>query len=256
MCPLGHKGLVSGNIEALRLDAARDYSPDGSFYVSGSAMDGRADNGADAEPGSRWLTHRQLAEIRGISTASAIKLALRHGWRKQKDNRGTVRCLVPPEWINPKGDRQADTSADERVDIRADKSSEISFLRGAYEAALEANRAQIDALGGQIEALKGEIAAKTALIESLEAQRHGFFTAEARANRAEEAVAGERARADALRDQLELAREELRQASEASDQVRQHAREAEDAIQTLQKADDARKARGRWARLRAAWRGE
>jgi len=172
-------------------------------------MDGRADNGADAEPGSRWLTHRQLAEIRGISTASAIKLALRHGWRKQKDNRGTVRCLVPPEWINPKGDRQADTSADERVDIGADKSPEISFLRGAYEAALEANRAQIDALGGQIEALKGEIAAKTALIESLEAQRHGFFTAEARANRAEEAVAGERARADALRDQLELAREEL-----------------------------------------------
>jgi hypothetical protein len=202
-------------------------------------MDERADNGADAEPGSRWLTHRQLAEIRGISTASAIKLALRHGWRKQKDNRGMVRCLVPPEWINPKGDRQTDTSADERADIGADKSSEISFLRGAYETALEANKAQIDALGGQIEALKGEIAAKTALIEGLEAQRHGFFAAEARASQAEEAVAGERARADALRDQLEAAQEELRQA-----------------IQTLQKADDARKARGRWARLRAAWRGE
>jgi hypothetical protein len=218
-------------------------------------MDGRVDNGADTEAGSRWLTHRQLAGIRGISTASAIKLALRHGWRKQKDNRGTVRCLVPPDWINLKGDRQVGTSADERADVGADKSSEISFLRGAYEAALEANKAQIDALGGHIEALKGEIAAKTTLIETLETERHGFFAAEARANRAEEAVAGERARADALRDQLEAAQEELRQVSEASDQVRQRAREAEDAIQTLQKADDVRKARGRWARLRAAWRG-
>lgn len=256
MCPLGHEDPASRNVEALGLDAARDYSPNGSFHVSGSAMDGRADNGADAEPGSRWLTHRQLAGIRGISTASAIKLALRHGWRKQKDNRGTVRCLVPPEWINSQGDRQAGTSADERADVGADKSSEISVLRGAYEAALEANKAQIDALGGQIEALKGEIAAKAALIEGLEAQRHGFFTAEARANRAEEAAAGERARADALRDQLEIAQEELRQASEASDQVRQRAREAEDGLEALRQADEVRKARGRWTRIMAAWRGE
>ena len=202
-------------------------------------MDGRADNGADAEPGSRWLTHRQLAEIRGISSASAIKLALRHGWRKQKDNRGTLRCLVPPEWINPKGaDKQTRQRMGELTLDRTNLSESAS-----YEALTELHgrkiEPQIDALGGQIEALKGDIAAKTALIGSLEAQRHDFFAAEARAKRAEEAVAGERARADALRDQLEAAQEELRQA-----------------IQTLQKADDARKARGRWARLRAAWRGE
>ncbi len=228
--------------------------------VSGSAMDMRADNGADAEPGSRWITHRQLAEIRGISTASAIKLALRHGWRKQKDNRGTVRCLVPPEWISPKRDIQAITSADERADVGADtgadKSSEVSFLRSAYETALEANTARIGALGGQIEALKGEIAAKAALIEGFEAQREDFLAAEARADRAEGAVADERARADALRDQLSAAQEELRQAREAAEQVRQHAREAEDAIQTLRQANAERKERGRWARLRAAWRGE
>jgi hypothetical protein len=48
-------------------------------------MDVRAD---DANYG-RWMTHAELATSSGISTASAIKLALRHHWRKQKDNRGT-----------------------------------------------------------------------------------------------------------------------------------------------------------------------
>ncbi len=218
-------------------------------------MDMRADDGADVEPGSRWLTHRQLAEIRGISTASAIKLALRHGWRKQKDNRGTVRCLVPPEWASPK-DTQAMASADERADTGADKSSEISFLRGAYEAALEAKKAQIDALEGQIEALKGEIVSKTALIESFEAEREGLLAAQARADRAEASIAGERNRADALRDRLDAAQDELRQARDAADQTRQHTRDAEDAIEALRRADAERKSRRRWARLRAAWRGE
>ena len=165
-------------------------------------MDVRADDGADAEPGSRWLTHRQLADIRGISTASAIKLALRHGWRKQKDNRGLVRCLVPPEWTSSKRDMQAaDLSADERAavgaDTGADKSSEISLLRSVYETALEATTARVDALIGQIEALKGEVAVQAALIEGFKGQREGLLAADARADRAEASVAGERARADA-----------------------------------------------------------
>ena len=230
------------------------------FMSADKTMDVRADNGADAEPGSRWLTHRQLAELRSISTASAIKLALRHGWRKQKDNRGLVRCLVPPEWTSSKRDMQADPSADERADagadVGADKSSEVSLLRSVYETALEATTARVDALGGQIDALKGEIAAQAALIEGFKGQRQGLLAADARADRAEAAVAGERARADALRDQLGVAQEELRRAREAADQVRQHAREAEDAVQTLRQANAERNARGRWARLRAAWRRE
>ena len=40
---------------------------------------------------------------------------------QQKDNRGTVRCLVPPEWANPKAEAQAFLSADEG----ADKFSEL-----------------------------------------------------------------------------------------------------------------------------------
>jgi len=66
--------------------------------------------------------------------------------------------------------------------------------------------------------------------------------AEARAGQAEATVAGERQRADALRDRLA--------ASEAE------ARAAQDRAAALQLADEARKARGLVARLRAAWRGK
>jgi len=39
-------------------------------------------------------------------------------------------------------------------------------------------------------------------------------------------------------------------------EVRQHAREAEDAIEELRRTDAERRGRGRWARLKAAWLGE
>jgi hypothetical protein len=45
-------------------------------------------------------------------------------------------------------------------------------------------------------------------------------------------------------------------ANQAVDQARQHVREAEEAIQTLKQVEAERRGQGRWARLRAAWRGE
>jgi hypothetical protein len=62
----------------------------------------------------------------------------------------------------------------------------------------------------------------------------------ARADRAEQATAAERVRADALRDRIEAMRADL-------DQAQRDAQAAQ---------DDARRARGVLARLRDAWRGE
>jgi hypothetical protein len=84
--------------------------------------------------------------------------------------------------------------------------------------------------------------ALTVLEGAVVALREQLERAEARADRAESAITGERASADALRDQLDAVRLELRQAQQAAEERRQ--------------ADDARKARGRLARLRAAWRRE
>jgi hypothetical protein len=51
----------------------------------------------------RWLTYSELATIRGINRASAVKLVQRERWRRSTGNdRGkTVRTLVPEEWLQP-----------------------------------------------------------------------------------------------------------------------------------------------------------
>ena len=124
-------------------------------------MDMRADEAVDA----RWLTHAELAALRGTSTASAIKLALRHHWRKPKDNHGTLRCLVPPEWATPKPDKGADDRADTGADTSAAinslqaamgtlleaKDGEIANLRKAFEVALSAKNGEIASLREQFE---------------------------------------------------------------------------------------------------------
>jgi hypothetical protein len=76
--------------------------------------------------------------------------------------------------------------------------------------------------------------------------------AEGRADRAEQVIAGERARADAM--QVQLAAE-----AEAADQAR---RKAQDALQGAEaiaaasaRAETDRTARSRWRRLRDAWQG-
>jgi hypothetical protein len=53
-----------------------------------------------------------------------------------------------------------------------------------------------------------------------------------------------------------MTQDELRQARGAADQARQHVRDAEDAIAELRQVEANRKGQGRWARVRAAWRGE
>jgi hypothetical protein len=54
-------------------------------------------------------------------------------------------------------------------------------------------------------------------------------------------------------DRLEL---DLATALDAANHARAQAQAAQDAAEALRRADEARKARGRWARLRAALRGE
>jgi hypothetical protein len=52
----------------------------------------------DSAEDGQWLTYSELADIRRIDRHSAVKLVMRRRWRRQKDNRGVLRILVPPEW--------------------------------------------------------------------------------------------------------------------------------------------------------------
>ena len=80
-----------------------------------------------------WLTYAELAKVRGIDRASAAKLVLRRKWRRQKDNQGILRILVPAEWADPSQDK----SADDTVDSPPDMSQTINALEQAVAAAFE-----------------------------------------------------------------------------------------------------------------------
>ena len=64
------------------------------------------DMGADDAADGQWLTHSEIAAIRGISTASAIKLALRNSTR-------STAGLADPARRDPRGRQPA--SAEDRV---------------------------------------------------------------------------------------------------------------------------------------------
>src|SRR4051794_18662442 len=73
------------------------------------------DSRPDSDDEARWMTYAEIAAARGISRASAERLVNRQKgrWRRQADNKGTVRFLVPLTVI-------PDTSADIHPDMSAD----------------------------------------------------------------------------------------------------------------------------------------
>ena len=165
------------------------------------------DTAGDATSDVTWMTYAELAEARGISTASAKRLAIRRHWRRHRGNDGTARVAVPVTEAAPKEAKPGDITSDDTRDV----TGVIAALRDAFATALGAR--------------DGEIAALQSVIDAKEAQ-----------------LAAYRGQVDGMRDRL--------------DATEREAAAARQALAALQASDDARKARGRWARLRTAWRGE
>jgi hypothetical protein len=139
------------------------------------------------DPGGQWLTLAEIAQARGISEQSAGRTIRRKRWRRQPDNQGTVRFLVP------------DSGHNKSVRPRKDA------------------------------------ATVTALLATIETLRTALAREQGRADKAEA---------------------DVRTAEAARDAARQDARTAQDRLAELERANEAARARRRWARLRAAWRGE
>jgi hypothetical protein len=153
----------------------------------------------DADTGDiRWMTYAELGQTRGISTASATRLAFRRKWRRQPGNDGIARVAVPVGEAQPHGDKTHDETGVERADT-------ASFI-SALEAAIASLTEQAEASVRQADRAENRVdAAET------RADR-----AENRADRAEQALADERNRADraeqgrdALRDRLITMQEQL-----------------------------------------------
>jgi hypothetical protein len=65
-------------------------------------------DGSDDRGDIRWLTYAELGQARGISTASATRLAFRRKWRRQPGNDGIVRVAVPADEDQPRSDKPHD----------------------------------------------------------------------------------------------------------------------------------------------------
>ena len=228
-----------------------------------------------------WLTKAEFAERRQISQASADRLIRRQGWRRQPGNDGRVRVLVPEGALgrHPEGDQRAappeGTAAVESVlaALREAHVGEIGRLTGALgraEARADAERARADLLLTKADGLRAEMVGIEAKLTAETARADDLRGRLAEAEQVKEAA---RKRAYELADRmmtLEAAEEEGRETKERltvldgllADAERRLA-EAEHGRRTAQERLDAqdrseveRRGKGRWARLRAAWRGE
>ena len=202
--------------------------------MSDSRPDNRPDSQRDSQrdsEGSRWMTFAELAEARGISRLSAATLVRRHGWRRQRDNRGRVIALVPQTWATHEPDGRSDDQPD-RPDNPPDSQGYLAAFETALAAIREAKDSEIATLRQQIERLTGQADADRARADEVRDRLDGLTTK----------LADAQAKLGAAQEQAEVA------------QIAQSEAEADAA--ELRRADDARKGRGRWVRLRAAWRGE
>ena len=161
-------------------------------------MDSGTDSATDSGVEGRWLTYSELATIRRIDRHSAVKLVIRHRWRRQRDNRGTLRIFVPLDWAvsRDKGtDSTTDTGTDEGTDKGTDKGIDLAEYVAAYRAAMDE---QIAALRAVIEAKDSELSTFRSMVDGLSLERDR-----------------ERQRADALRDRLTTMQEQLADAHAA-----------------------------------------
>lgn len=196
----------------------------------------------EADEAGRWMTYGQLAAARKISRASAERLARRMKWSRLGGNDGFARVLVPLAFIEPAGDKAKDSPHEGQGDAPRDSDASVAF-----QSALIAVR----------EAHAGEVAALTGRVNVAES-----FAAELRVQLDE--VRGKLVDAEAaVRSMAERASHEVGRAAEAEADLRRELEavqmtlgEAEADGAELRQAEAARVGQGRWARLRAAWRGK
>ena len=171
----------------------------------------------DGDEFERWLTYTELAELRGISKASATRMAFRHKWRRQVGNDGVARVAVPVGREKPPDAPSRDATAAKRGDTR-----------------------------DGVMVLQEAVASLTKRAEQ----------AETRADRAENRAEQAESRLYKVVEDCLVALKGAEQAQKRADGLETELQQAQQAADALRQADDARRRQGRWARLRAAWRGE
>jgi trimeric autotransporter adhesin len=237
------------------------------------------DGQASATIGVLHLTYGQIGERLGMSADAARQLARRRAWSRTRPNAIGQPVVVavpafeltdehnrPPTDDQPSANRRTTDSTPTEYGASPlenggnsaddDRRSVLSVTVGALRSAvdllgqqLQAERRRVDTAQAQIGELHRDLAAAEAAAAevraALDAAQQRAGEAEAAADVAQAAQAEAEADVAELRENLEGARRLVAIAQERAAAVEQAdaAREAQ------------RRGQGRWARLRAAWRG-
>jgi hypothetical protein len=163
----------------------------------------------------------------------------------------TMRAALPLKATNARAERIEERARANALRAQIDElNAAMVAVRAEADRVLAEERQRADRLSERVEALSAEV---------LRAEKQ----TEAVVGRAERAEAGrdaERTRAEGLRtsiDELKAGQAMMAEMHARVLAVAQHdALAAHQTAVELRLAEEARKARGRWARLRAAWRGK
>jgi hypothetical protein len=96
------------------------------------------------EDAGRWMTYDEIAAARGTTKRAAVMLVRRHKWRRQKDNEGHTRALVPATWTDnaeAKGGDNGSGNSDRYSDRYSGRA--IEALEGALVALQEAHAREL-----------------------------------------------------------------------------------------------------------------
>jgi hypothetical protein len=140
----------------------------------------------DADTGDvRWMTYAELGRARGISTASATRLAFRRKWRRQGGNDGIARVAVPV------GEDQSkrDDRDDDRSDVTALELAVSSLTDARQQAEKRAEAAEIRADAANKRADIAAALADRLLVQVTEAEKRAD-QAQAEAQEARQTLEG------------------------------------------------------------------
>jgi hypothetical protein len=112
---------------------------------------------------TRSLTYAEIGKARGISAASAKRLALRHGWRKVAGNDGFARVSVPVTWLEASPETPLAISPATNADVTGDTSLATVPVAWLIEARSDATRAQGEVTGLREALQRGDALTEQAL---------------------------------------------------------------------------------------------
>jgi hypothetical protein len=207
-----------------------------------------SENPLDDPVDGRWMSYDELGLLRGIERGSAVKLALRSGWRRVKGNDGSARVYVPGEFLKPRRKSPRDASTGQPTGESTGLYHAIKAFQdglAAFREQVQVERERANRLQAELTAAEGKRGAERQRAERAEQDREtlrGELSAE------KEARAKAEGRTEASGERADRAEAELAGAQEALAGAETRLREAE-----RQRAEFW--AKRRWKRIRAVWRG-